>query len=132
MPKIVTLSDAASIGLHSIVLIAQSKTCINVQAIAKETKDSKHHVAKVMHILVKNGFITSVRGPKGGFRLNKKPEEVSLLDIYETIEGKLEQTHCPSGKELCPFTACLLQNITNKMTMEFRNYLKEKTLDKII
>ena len=132
MPKIVTLSDAASIGIHSIVLIAKSKTYINVQSLAKITDDSKHHVAKVMHILVLNGFISSVRGPKGGFKLNKPPEEISLLDVYESIEGKLEQTQCPSNKSKCPFATCLLQNITNKMTMEFRNYLKEKTLDKLI
>lgn len=132
MPKIVTLSDAASIGIHSIVLIAKSKTYVNVQAIAKVTNDSKHHIAKVMHILVRNGFVTSVRGPKGGFKLNKKPEEISLLDVYECIEGKLEQTNCPSNKDACPFTACLMQNITNKMTMEFRNYLEEKTLDKVL
>lgn len=132
MPKIVTLSDAASIGIHSIVLIAKSKTYINVQNIAKITNDSKHHVAKVMHILVRNGFVTSVRGPKGGFKLNKPPEEISLLDVYESIEGTLEETHCPSGKEACPFTACLLQNITSKMTMQFRDYLKDITLDKVL
>ena len=119
MPKIVTLSDAASIGIHSIVIIAKTKNYINVQNLAKITNDSKHHVAKVMHILVRNGFITSVRGPKGGFKLNKHPEEISLLDVYESIEGKLEQTHCPAGKAACPFTACLLQNITNEMTMQF-------------
>ena len=129
MPKIVTLSDAASIGIHPMVLIAQSKGYLNVQEISKITSSSKHHVAKVMHILVKNGFITSIRGPKGGFKLKKTANKITLLDVYESIEGKLEDTSCPSGKDNCPFVNCLLENITNHMTLEFRDYLKNKTLD---
>jgi Rrf2 family protein len=132
MPKIVTLSEAASIGIHSMVLIAKSKDYVNVQKIAKVTSDSKHHIAKVMHILVREGFITSVRGPKGGFKLNKPPEEISLLDIYEAIEGKLESTECPANKEHCPFKSCILENITNKMTLDFKNSLQNKTLDQFI
>lgn len=129
MPKIVTLSDAASIGIHAMVLIAGSKNYLNVIEIAKITGDSKHHIAKVLHNLVKSGYITSVRGPKGGFKLKKQASQITLLEIYEAIEGKLEHTNCASGKDTCPFVNCILENITNKMTLDFRDYLQTKTLE---
>ena len=48
MSKIVTLSEAASIALHSMVLIARSEEKLNVGQIAEKIDSSKHHVAKVM------------------------------------------------------------------------------------
>ena len=57
MSKVVTISEAASIGLHGIILIAKSKKeMVNVVKIAELTGSSKHHVAKVFQRLVKLGF----------------------------------------------------------------------------
>ena len=103
MSKIVTLSEAASIALHGIILVAKSDKLINVVQIADATSSSKHHVAKVFQRLVKEKFVNSHRGPSGGFSLNRKPEEITLLEIYEAIEGKIELTQCPLDKQICPF-----------------------------
>jgi len=132
MAKIVTLSEAASIALHSIILIARSDTSINVIQIAEMTESSKHHVAKVLQRLVKENFLSSYRGPSGGFSLKKKPEEITFLDIYEAIEGKLEITVCPLEKQVCPFDRCLMNNVTNKMTADFKSYLQNQTVDKYL
>lgn len=130
MAKIISLSEAVSIALHGIVLIAKSDKSINVQDIAQATYSSKHHVAKVMQRLVKANYLSSQRGPTGGFTLRKKPEDISLLDIWESVEGKIEITDCPLDKPECPFEHCLFNNITNKISREFRGYLESQTLDK--
>jgi DNA-binding IscR family transcriptional regulator len=46
MSKVVTISEAASIALHGMILIARSEPSINVMQIAELTGASKHHVAK--------------------------------------------------------------------------------------
>ena len=102
MATVFTLSEAVSIAMHGIVLIANSEDSLNVHEIAERTKSSKHHVAKIMQRLVKEGFLTSNRGPTGGFILKKKPELISLLDVYESIEGKVEVTECMFENEVCP------------------------------
>ena len=63
MAKIVSYSEAASIGMHGMVLVARAGETINVQKIADITGSSRHHVAKVMQRLVKEGFLSSNRGP---------------------------------------------------------------------
>ena len=128
MAKVVTLSEAASIGLHGMVLVARAKGTINVQMIADETQSSRHHVAKVMQRLVKDDFLVSLRGPNGGFLMKKMPEEITLLDVYESIEGKIEIGSCPLDKPICPFGKCLLDNVAQKMTKEFMDYLSSHTL----
>ena len=132
MSKIVSMSEAASIALHGVILIAREKQGMNVVRIAESTSTSKHHVAKVMQRLVKSGYLVSHRGPRGGFELKKKPEEITFLEIYETIEGSIEINTCPMDKPVCPFDKCILNNVTSKMSKEFRDYLSKQTIDQYI
>lgn len=128
MSKIVNLSEAATIAFHAMVLVAQSKKNLNVLEIAERTGSSKHHVAKVMQQLVKQGFIGSMRGPSGGFFLKKDAAEISFLTIFEAIEGKLEESKCAMNNPVCSFGRCIYSNIIHKMTRDFKSYLVEQKL----
>ena len=132
MSKIVSLSEAASIALHGIILVAREKKGMNVAKIAETTSTSRHHVAKVMQRLVKAGYLNSHRGPNGGFELRQKPKEINFLDLYETIEGQIEINTCPMDKPVCPFDKCIMNNVTSKMSEEFRDYLESQTLDQYL
>lgn len=132
MSKIITLTEAASIALHGMVLVARSKHLINVIKIAEATQSSKHHVAKVFQRLVKENLVESHRGPNGGFSIKQKPENISLLDIYEAIEGEIEIGDCPLDKPICPFKKCLMGNIVNNMTRDYVDYLRKQTLDQYL
>lgn len=128
MSKLFNLSDASSIAIHAMVMVARSEAALNVIQIADATSTSKHHVAKVMQRLVKDGFISSQRGPTGGFTLRKNPADISFLDIYESIEGKIEIHRCMFETPVCPMDKCIMNNITQKMSEEFVQYLKGQTL----
>lgn len=132
MSKLVSISEAASIAIHGTVLIAGSESPVNVTKIADRTQTSKHHVAKVLQRLVKENFVGSTRGPKGGFTLLRKPEEISFLDLYQAIEGQIEILDCPMDKPVCPFNKCIMNNVVSKMTQEFKDYLEKQTIDKYI
>jgi Rrf2 family protein len=126
--KIFALSEASSIAIHGMVLIARSPDGINAAKIAEITGLSKNHIAKVLQRLVKNDMLRSVRGPAGGFTLRKDPATITLLDIYQSIEGNLDVGDCPLSYDLCGFERCLMGSVVNKLTTEFRTFLQEKTL----
>ncbi len=128
MSRIISLSEASSIAIHSMVLIAASGENLNVQKIADRTGASKHHVAKILQRLVKEGYLNSTRGPSGGFFLNKAADDITLLDVYEVIEGKLSSTTCPLAHPICPFNKCLMGGIVTKMTNEFKEYMQNQRL----
>ncbi len=130
MGKIVNLTEAVSIAFHTMIIIAQQghNGQVNVNFLAEKTSSSKFHISKVMQKLVKDGFLGSHRGPAGGFFLAKEPERITLLNIYEAIEGKLEVTKCPMNRPICPFNACLFEGVTIKMTRDFRNFISDHTL----
>jgi Rrf2 family protein len=132
MAKIFSMSEAASIAIHSMVLIARNEGGINAVKIAEQTGSSKNHISKVAQRLVKNDLLKSVRGPAGGFTLKKSPEEITLLEIYQSIEGPLEITDCPLAYEVCNYDKCIMGNVVNKMTLEFKNFLQDQTLKKYL
>ncbi len=123
-----SISEAASLAIHSLVIIAKSKEQINVSGIAEATNFSRTHLAKVLQRLSKNKYIESERGPKGGFVLSKDSEDITLLEIYELMEGKLEPEHCTIHDGDCPFKTCIFSGITDRFLNEFREYLESKTI----
>lgn len=129
MAKIFSLSEASSIAIHSMVLISRAENGINAVKIAEFTGFSKNHIAKVLQRLVKSEMLKSVRGPSGGFSLKKEAHTISLLDIYQAIEGPIEETDCPLAYEVCNFDRCIMGNVINRMTMQFKQFLSSQTLD---
>ncbi|MBM3436310.1 MAG: Rrf2 family transcriptional regulator [Bacteroidetes bacterium] len=134
MAHVIQFSEAAFIALHGMVIIGQSdkKELVNVVQIAERLNSSKHHVAKVMQRLVKDGYLHSYRGPTGGFTLKVLPEKISLLDLYETIEGKIDIGKCPLDRQVCKFNKCLFNNVTMRMTQEFVEYMRNEKLSDFI
>ena len=128
MSKIFNISEAATIAIHSMGVIARSEQLLNAQKIADITGFSKNHTAKVLQQLVKNHFLRSSRGPKGGFLLNRDPEEVSLMEIYQLIEGNIEENNCKMHCDNCPFRSCIFGGLSEKFSREFKKYLTDKKL----
>ena len=127
MSSIVKFSEAASIAIHGVILIAKTDKFLNVTKIAEALGASRHHVAKIMQRLAKDGLIKSMRGPAGGFVLTQKPEDISFLNLYESIEGKITIDECPFHRhEICTFEKCILNNITPKMTKDFISYMENQ------
>ena len=130
MAHIINFSEAAFIALHGMVLVAQAgDKQVNVLMISGRLNSSKHHVAKVMQRMVKEGYLFSHRGPTGGFTMKKQPSEITLLELYESIEGKIDIGDCPLDHPICVFDKCIFNNVTKKMTEEFVAYMKGQTLD---
>jgi Rrf2 family protein len=68
-----------------------------------------HYLPQVISPLVKAGWIASTPGPRGGYRLLVSLEEISVLDVIETIEGRIEDQGCVQRGIPCPeFDLCAL------------------------
>ena len=59
-------------------------------------------MAKHMQALARAGVVESVRGAGGGYRLMKKPQDVTLWDIYEAIEGEAPAFRCSEIRQQGP------------------------------
>jgi len=129
MSSLVNISEAASLGLHTMALLVNhSERRLTNQEIADRLKASGNHLAKVMQRLVKVGLVSSIRGPQGGYLLKKPPRHVTLLEIYEAIDGPVQETACLSEHPICRGTSCILGQAVESIHRQFRDYLSKTTL----
>lgn len=129
MPRLINISEAVSLGLHTMVLMAtDTERRFSNPQIAETLDASGHHLAKVMQRLVRAGLVDSVSGPKGGFLLATPAEGIALLRIYEAIDGTLADEGCLLGEPICNGTNCVLGEVLHSLHTQLRDYLSNTTL----
>ncbi len=132
MNKIVNISNASFIALHSLAYVASCKKVIIIQKISETIKIAESHVAKLIQTHLKFGYLKSTRGPKGRLVLIKSPINISLLEIFELIEGSLQIDNCPTQCKMCSFKTCIFGGLPQKMSLEFQKYMQNKALEQFI
>ena len=131
MSRLVHISEAASLAIHSLALISSSKVRLNAKKIAALLHVSHNHLAKILQVLARNEYLTSNRGPGGGFILKKAAEQVSMLEIYQLIEGNVDCQFCGITADKCPFIACVFGGKPDKLTSEFVDYLTNTKISEL-
>jgi FeS assembly SUF system regulator len=58
-------------------------------------------VAKLMKLLCRSGLLVSIRGGRGGYRLARGPERISMAEVISAVDGPLALTECSAGSGLC-------------------------------
>ena len=71
--------------------------------VASEQKIPPSFLAKIISQLSIAGLLHTSRGAKGGVSLAKPPEEITLLDVVETIDGPILLNECVADSHRCSF-----------------------------
>lgn len=113
-------------GLRAVLYIATRniETPVRGEDIAREEDLPQPFLSKILKILSSRNVLHSVRGPGGGFRLARKPEEITLFDIVEAIDGVAQFDECALGWKTCQDDKpCPLHNSWKQMRQGLREYL---------
>jgi Rrf2 family protein len=130
--RMLRISEAASLALHTMVLLpAGGEKRLSTREIAGRLRASEAHLAKVLQRLSKAGLVRSVRGRGGGYALARRRERISLLQVYEAIEGKLPRTKCLMGKPVCAGKMCVLGGLLETVDVWVRAYLSGTRLSQL-
>ena len=80
--------------------------------IAEKQQIPPSFLAKIVSQLSIAGLIQTSRGARGGVSLAKSPEEITVLDVIEAIDGPILLNECANDPSNCPFgDTCPLQKI---------------------
>ncbi|MBL8067121.1 MAG: Rrf2 family transcriptional regulator [Armatimonadetes bacterium] len=84
-------------GLRCLVSLARRGpgASMTIPEISEVEGLTASHVAKILGILRRSGFVTSTRGQQGGYQLAMKPREMVLRDVLSPLGGRL------FGEEFC-------------------------------
>ncbi len=122
------ISEAAKLGLHATALVAGAERRLSVADLAKQLGVSRSHLAKVMQRLMHKGLVDSIRGAKGGFRLARPADRLTLLEVVEALDGEIQDTRCLFGKPVCATGRCVLGDLLGSVASEVKDRLGGVTI----
>lgn len=119
-------SKATDYALHTMLMLAVDETGkpVGVQQLADKQGVSPTYLSKILTKLAKAGMVESASGAGGGYRLTRRKEDVSFLDIIHAIEGTSSLFDCglEHGEE------CLIQKVMMEAESRMEQQLKQTKL----
>ena len=74
---------------------------VGIKDIAKGTDAPEHFMAKIMQDLSRKKLVQSIKGPNGGFYMDKSNLNCSIADVVKAIDGDGIYTNCVLGLKAC-------------------------------
>ena len=129
-------SKSTEYSIRAIILLALRSTddkLLGVIDIAEKLSFPEAFLGKILQNLVKKNLIVSVKGPGGGFFVNKETLNFTILNIVEKLEGLDFLCKCGLGLHTCnDKNPCPIHNEYELVKDKLRNALSYKTIDTIV
>ena len=108
--------------------------CIKVKEIAARQGISEKYLEQIIAVLNKAGYVKSVRGAQGGYRIAKDPADYTVGMILRLTEGSLAPVAClECGAKACPRAAsCPTLPVWSELDKRISGYLDSVTLADLV
>lgn len=88
------------------IALNDSEAPVRIKDIAERQQISDKYLEQIVSSLNKAGLVKSLRGPQGGYRLTRAPEDYRVGDVLRLIEGSLAPVAClDDAVNMCPRSA---------------------------
>lgn len=121
-------------GLMIMFELAQKpKQVTPVTSIAKRMQVSSIYLIQIAQSLFKAGLIKSQEGARGGYCLAKPAGRISVLQILEALEGKIEVSCAVNQAHKCPnMSGCQIRSIWGEILPDIKTVLKKRSLASLL
>ncbi len=131
------LTTKGRYGVRAVINLASAyaNRPISIKTIAKQEEISPEFLEQIFFKLKKAGVISSIRGPGGGFVLNKKPAEISVKEILTAVGESTHPTPCtnPEDVDECPRRdACMMMSTWSDFYDVISDFLGNLTVKDIL
>ena len=96
---------------------------------------SLDYLEQIFSKLKKNEIVKSIRGKKGGYTLNKTPDEIKISDILSAVEEEVKTTGCQKhSKKGCNGRSakCITHNLWDELETHIKIFFQERNLGDLI
>jgi Rrf2 family protein len=98
---------------------------------AAEVPDT--YFRKILPLLIRAGFVHSVRGVKGGIQLTSPANQITLLHVFEAVEGKLFLNACLIHPHACHRSSwCAVHTVWADLQEQMKAQLSSQTLEDLV
>lgn len=129
------LSKTCEYAIRALIFIAKKSKNgekAGIREIAAAINAPEKFIAKILHELSKSDMVQSMKGPAGGFYLDKKSLKNTLADIVMTVDGDQIFSGCGLGLNYCSETKpCPIHNQYKKIRKDIFSMLQAAKLGEI-
>lgn len=130
------ISTKGRYALRAMIDIAKfdNSGYVSIKDISEREGISVKYLEQVIAILVRSGFLLSLRGNNGGYKLSRKPREYKVGDILRVAEGTLCPVNCLSTPtNECPRKAsCATLGFWTGLNDVINKYVDSYTLEDLV
>lgn len=122
-------------ALRIVLFLLQRGERTDASQIARETGVTLRFALKILRKLVAAGLVKSFKGALGGYEPAKSPEEISMRDVIEAIEGVYCLNRCLNPEVGCSRSmedSCPIHRAFGRISETVRQMLEEQTFDKFL
>jgi Rrf2 family protein len=97
--------------------------------IAKRQDISQGYLEHLLPPLRAAGLVNSTRGAHGGYTLARAPENITLGEVVQVLEGTMSVAECVTAPEVCPrANLCITRDIWEEISRKIKQALESVTL----
>ena len=128
-------SKACEYAIRAVLYIAYKSidgSRCSIKEIAEEINSPEPFTAKILQSLTKEGIISSIKGPNGGFFLDPKAKPIPLIAIVKVIDGEDILHSCALGLKQCSNEfPCPIHNDIKAYKDRLLDVMREKTIQQL-
>jgi Rrf2 family protein len=104
-----------------------------LKEIAKRQQISLSYLEHLIAPLIAGGIVRSVKGPRGGVFLAKNPEEITLSEVIQLLEGSIGPAECINNPGMCERSEfCVTRDVWGELKMAMNGVLESTTLQGLV
>ena len=128
------LSKLTDYGIVVMTCLAEEPDAIRAaNDISACTRVAPPTVSKVLKLLSRAGLVSSCRGARGGYRLSRRPEQISIAQVIDALEGPVALTECSSESSHCVQEAhCSIRGNWQRINGVIRRALEDVSLAEMV
>lgn len=132
------VSTKAQYGLRALIEIArQSKSNgespVPLKDVAERQGLSQHYLEQIASNLRRAGFIRSIRGAHGGYRLARTADSISAYEVVTALEGSIAPVSCVEDDHVCSSqSVCGTQDLWFRVDAALRDVLDNTSLADLV
>ncbi len=93
---------------------------------------SLSYLEQLFSKLRRHGLVEGVRGPGGGYRLARKAGDISIADIIQSVDEKLDMTSCGGKGNCSKGDKCLTHYLWHDLSCKLYEFLSGIKLDQYV
>lgn len=129
------LSTKGQYGVRAMYEIAKGypDRPVTIKEISEKQRVSVAYLEQILNKLRKANLIKSIKGPGGGYLLNKSPENISIASILNELEGPVAITTCLAPERSCiMIDNCVAHLLWKALGEQIEAFLETITLKNLL